>query len=115
MNPIGDLLTKVDDIEVGNGLGNTDAKLSGYDAKFDKMGRRSVPWLAKEKLVVAYFVVIFVVRIILRVIIRIFSCVKPSYLSNFVISVCLSFVEAVLGFYSGCFVCFIIQTISPVV
>ena len=28
-NPIENLLTKVDDIEVGNGLDNTDAKLSG--------------------------------------------------------------------------------------
>lgn len=51
------------------------------DANFDKMGGRSVPWLAREKLVVAYFVVISVVRIILRVVIRILSCVKPSYLS----------------------------------
>jgi len=28
-NPIGNLLTEVDDIKVGNGLGNIDAKLSG--------------------------------------------------------------------------------------
>jgi len=45
------------------------------------VGGCSVPWLAREKLLVAYFVVISVVRIILRVVIRILSYVKLSYLS----------------------------------
>ena len=29
VNPLGNLLTKVDNVEVGNGLGNIDAELSG--------------------------------------------------------------------------------------